>query len=240
MCALVVDDEQPVLDELVWLLGRDDRIGEVCTARTGADAIRALESGDVDLLFLDIAMPGLSGIEIARLVRRFREPPRIIFVTAHEKHAVDAFDLGAVDYVLKPIREDRLREAVRRAVAEVPESAASTNDQIAVELSGVTRWVSRSSIAFVEAQGDYVRLHRTDGASHLVRMPLGSLAESWADTGFIRVHRSTVVNLSHVDELRTRNGRVAVVVQIDGRPVELPVARRNVRSVRECVHARTR
>src|SRR5690349_6909209 len=98
---LVVDDEQPVLDELVWMLGRDDRIGEILTARNGAEAIRALEAQDVDLLFLDIAMPGLSGVEIARLVRKFANPPRVVFVTAHDTHAVDAFDLGAVDYVLK-------------------------------------------------------------------------------------------------------------------------------------------
>jgi DNA-binding LytR/AlgR family response regulator len=236
---LVVDDEQPVLDELVWLLGRDDRIGEIRAARSGAEAIRELEAGDVDLLFLDIAMPGLSGVEIARLVRKFARPPRIIFVTAHDKHAVDAFELGAIDYVLKPIREERLRESIRRAVADMAEPVAADDDQIAVELGGVTRFVSRSAIAYVEAQGDYVRLHKTDGSSHLIRMTLRRLADEWADVGFVRLHRSSAVNLRHVHELRHQDGRTTVSVVVDGQPVELAVARRNAQAVRERIHDRT-
>lgn len=236
---LVVDDEQPILDELVWLLGRDDRIGEVRTARSGPEAIRALESGDVDLLFLDIAMPGLSGVEIARLVRKFAHPPRVVFVTAHEKHAVDAFELGAVDYVLKPIREERLRESIRRAVADMAEPSPAEDDQVAVELGGVTRFVSRPSIVYAEAQGDYVRLHTVDGGSHLIRTTLSTLADEWADAGFIRIHRSSAVNLRHVHEFRNQGGRTAVGVTIAGDAVELPVARRNARAVRERIHDRT-
>jgi DNA-binding LytR/AlgR family response regulator len=235
---LVVDDEQPVLDELVWLLGRDDRIGDVRTARTGPEAIRALEADDVDLLFLDIAMPGLSGVEIARLVRKFARPPRVVFVTAHEQHAVDAFELGAVDYVLKPIREERLRESIRRAVADMAGPAPAEDDQIAVELGGVTRFVSRPSIVYAEAQGDYVRLHTADGASHLIRTTLGTLADEWADAGFIRIHRSSAVNLGHVRELRSQGGRTTVIATVDGQPVELAVARRNARAVRERIHGR--
>jgi DNA-binding LytR/AlgR family response regulator len=235
---LVVDDEQPILDELVWLLGRDDRIDEVRTARSGPEAIRALEAEDVDLLFLDIAMPGLSGVEIARLVRKFARPPRVVFVTAHEKHAVDAFELGAVDYVLKPIREERLRESIRRAVADMAEPRPVEDDQIAVELGGVTRFVSRPSIVYVEAQGDYVRLHTFDGSSHLIRSTLGTLADEWADAGFIRIHRSSAGNLSHVQEFRNQGGRTTVSVTIDGKPVELAVARRNARAVRERIHDR--
>jgi DNA-binding LytR/AlgR family response regulator len=236
---LVVDDEQPILDELVWLLGRDDRIGEVRTARSGPEAIRALEAGDVDLLFLDIAMPGLSGVDIARLVRKFAHPPRVVFVTAHEKHAVDAFELGAVDYVLKPIREERLRESIRRAVAEMAEPQPVEDDQIAVELGGVTRFVSRAAIVHVEAQGDYVRLHTADGGSHLIRTTLGTLADEWAEAGFIRIHRSSAVNLSHVHEFRTQGGHTTVSVTIAGEPVELSVARRNARAVRERIRDRT-
>jgi len=236
---LVVDDEQPILDELVWLLGRDDRIGQVRTARTGPEAIRALEAEDVDLLFLDIAMPGLSGVEIARLVRKFAHPPRVVFVTAHDKHAVDAFELGVVDYVLKPIREERLRESIRRAVADMADAQPVEDDQIAVELGGVTRFVSRPSIVYLEAQGDYVRLHTADGRSHLIRTTLGALADEWAAAGFVRIHRSSAVNLSHVHEFRTHGGRTTVSVTLDGKPVELAVARRNARAVRERIHDRT-
>ena len=132
---LVVDDEQPVLDELVYLLERDPRVGAVHTARSGAEALRRLEGGAVDLLFLDIAMPGLSGIDIARVVGQFRTPPRVVFVTAHEGHALEAFELGALDYLLKPIREERLRESIRRAVDQ-GDPAPEADETIAVELGG--------------------------------------------------------------------------------------------------------
>ena len=236
--ALVVDDEQPVLDELVWLLGRDDRISSVRGAHSGTEALRLLEAGDVDLVFLDIAMPGLNGLEIAKLLARFKHPPRIVFVTAHEAHAVDAFELNAVDYLLKPIREERLRESVRRASTEAAPSQPEPEDTIAVELGGVTRFVSRSSVTYAEAQGDYVRLYILDGASHLIRTPLGALAEDWGGAGFIRIHRSTVINLAHVREVRMASGRCSIVVPYGPRLVELQVARRHVRAVRERIQER--
>ncbi|MBA4607309.1 response regulator transcription factor [Aeromicrobium sp. Marseille-Q0843] len=237
---LVVDDEQPVLDELVWLLGRDDRIGTIDTARSGTEALRRLDAGDIDLLFLDIAMPGLTGIDIARLLGRFKSPPQIIFVTAHDAHAVEAFDLNAVDYLLKPIREERLRESVRRAVADSDSAGTDSDDTIAVELAGVTRFVSRSKVTHAEAQGDYVRLHTLDGASHLIRTPLTSLAEDWADAGFLRIHRSIAVNRAHILEVRMSSGRASVVVPAaGGTTTELQVARRHTRALRELIGEHT-
>jgi DNA-binding LytR/AlgR family response regulator len=235
---LVVDDEQPVLDELVYLLGRDNRIASVRSARSGTEALRILESGDVDLAFLDVVMPGLSGMELARVLARFRVPPRIVFVTAHEAHAVHAFELGVVDYLLKPIREDRLRESVRRAGAEAEADRGEADESIAVELGGITRFVQRSAVAYAEAQGDYVRLHTVDGAGHLIRTPLSSLAEQWEEAGFSRIHRSLVVNLAHVRELRTQAGRCSVVVPAGDEPVELSVARRHTKALRQLIHER--
>ena len=237
--ALVVDDEQPVLDELVWLLGRDDRIATVQSARSGTDALQLLEAGQIDLVFLDIAMPGLSGLQIASLLGRFRHPPSIVFVTAHDAHAVEAFELNAADYLLKPIREERLRESVRR----VCESDAATPDPdatIAVELAGVTRFVQRSTVALVEAQGDYVRLHTTSGESHLIRTPLSTLTAAWAEAGFARVHRSHAVNLAHVVELRAHAGRTSVLVDTGPTPAEIQVARRHSRELRDLIHNRAR
>lgn len=236
--ALVVDDEQPVLDELVWMLGRDDRIASVRAARSGTEALRILEGGDIDLVFLDVAMPGLSGLEIARLLGKFRSPPKIVFVTAHDAHAVEAFEMNAVDYLLKPIREERLRESVRRACAEVETGGAASDESIAVELGGVTRFVPRSTVAYAEAQGDYVRLHTSEGASHLVRIPLGTLADDWAEAGFVRIHRSHLLNLAHVREVRLQAGRCSVLVTISGEPVELQVARRHTRTLRDLIHQR--
>ncbi|HEY7719049.1 MAG TPA: LytTR family DNA-binding domain-containing protein [Pedococcus sp.] len=234
MRALVVDDEPPALEELSWLLRQDSRIGEVRTAGSGADALRALEAGDIDVVFSDINMPGLGGMDLARIVARFAQRPQVVFVTAYDEHAVDAFAVEATDYVMKPVRPDRLAEAVRRVVEGAPgeqggATAAATDDEtIPVELGGVTRFVNRSQIRYAQAQGDYARLHTAEG-SHLVRIPLTTLEERWAAAGFVRIHRSTLVALPHVREVRMEHGRCTVV--LDG--AELQVSRRHTRELRD-------
>jgi len=115
--ALLVEDEAPALSELEFLLRQDHRIGEIRTATSGADALRALDAHPVDVVFCDIKMPGLDGMEFARVLARFAERPQIVFVTAYDEHAVDAFEVRATDYVTKPVRADRLAEAVRRVMA---------------------------------------------------------------------------------------------------------------------------
>ena len=97
LTVLIVDDEPPVRDELTYLLERDPRVASVTAADSGTEALRLLREHDVDAVFLDIAMPGLSGLDLAAVLARFRTPPKIVFVTAHAEHAVDAFDLYAVD-----------------------------------------------------------------------------------------------------------------------------------------------
>ncbi|GGD13286.1 LytR/AlgR family response regulator transcription factor [Nocardioides daphniae] len=225
---LVVDDERPALDELAYLLSRDARVGGVLTCDSATEALRLLRETEVDAVFLDISMPGLTGLEMAQVLARFRTPPPIVFVTAHEQHAVEAFELAAVDYVLKPVREDRLAEAVRRVVEGAAPAPATSDEQIAVELGGVTRFVNRRDITHVEAQGDYVRLH-VGPVSHLLRAPLSQLEAEWGDAGFVRIHRSLLVALAHIDEVRMDQGRCTVVV--DG--AELTVSRRHTRALRE-------
>jgi DNA-binding LytR/AlgR family response regulator len=227
LTVLVVDDERPALDELAFLLSRDDRVGEVTTCDSAPEALRVLGDGGVDAVFLDIAMPGLSGLELASVLARFKEPPRVVFVTAHTEHAVEAFDLRAVDYVLKPVREERLREAVRR-ILDVGAGPQTDDETLPVELGGVTRFVNRSEVSYVEAQGDYARLHTASG-SHLVRLPLSTLEQRWAGAGFLRIHRSLLVALAHVDEIRTDAGRCSVMVG----GTELQVSRRHTPALRE-------
>jgi len=233
---LVVDDERPALDELTYLLGRDARVGTVLPTDSGAEALRMLQEEQVDAVFMDIRMPGLSGLDLARVLSRFKEPPPVVFVTAHDEHVVSAFDLNAVDYVLKPVRDDRLAEAVRRVVeARGPSAPSGEEDTIAVELGGRTRFVPRTAVRYVEAQGDYARLHTSDG-SHLVRVPLSSLEEQWRDAGFVRIHRSLLVALAHVEEVRMDAGRCTVVVGGD----ELAVSRRHTRELRDLLVRRAR
>ncbi|HLS46577.1 MAG TPA: LytTR family DNA-binding domain-containing protein [Ornithinicoccus sp.] len=231
-CVLAVDDEPPALRELAHLLSSDPRVDQVLTASDGAGALRLLEEGDVDIVFLDIRMPGLSGLDLARVLARFRRPPAVVFVTAYDDHAVDAFELQAVDYVMKPFRPERLAAALDRALEQVNGSVASDpeppDESIPVELGGVTRFVRRKDIIFVTAQGDYARLHTAQG-SHLLRVPLSSLEERWADAGFVRIHRSHLVALPHVEEVRSDEGRYSVVV---GGQV-LAVSRRHTRQLRD-------
>ncbi|MEO5710327.1 MAG: LytTR family DNA-binding domain-containing protein [Nocardioidaceae bacterium] len=229
MKVLVIDDERPALDELAFLLGRDPRIEAVTTADSATEALRVLQEQPVDAVFTDIAMPGLSGLDLARVLSRFKVPPPVVFVTAHDDHAVAAFELDAVDYVLKPVRDDRLAEAVRRLVAATTaptEDAAE--DAIPVELGGVTRFIARGDVLYAEAQGDYARLHTAE-ASHLIRIPLTTLEEDWREAGFVRIHRSLLVALQHVDQVRVEAGRCSVIVG----GTELTVSRRHTRELRD-------
>ena len=232
---LAVDDEPPARAELAYLLERDDRIGSVVTAGDAAEALRVLESEPVDALFLDIRMPGLDGLELARILRRFSAPPPVVFVTAYDEHALEAFDLRAVDYLMKPVREERLHEAVGRVLearGRAPAAAATAeepdDETIAVELGGVTRFVRRSDVRYVEAHGDYARLVTEDGR-HLVRVSLAHLEEEWAEAGFVRIHRRWLVPLSAIDEVRSDGGRMSVRV---GDAV-LAVSRRHTRELRD-------
>jgi DNA-binding LytR/AlgR family response regulator len=236
---LVVDDEVPALADLVYQLGQDPRVGTIRTAGSGADALRALEQEQFDAIFLDIRMPGLTGLELAKVLARFAQAPAIVFVTAHDDHAVDAFELDVLDYLLKPVRQERLAEAVRRVEEKVratpPQQRETDDETISVELGGVTRFVQRSEVRYVEAHGDYARLH-TGTTSHLVRVPLATLEERWKQAGFVRIHRRLLVSLAHVTEVRTESGRCTV--RVDN--TELQVSRRHTPELRDILVRRAR
>ena len=238
LTVLAVDDEPPALDELAYLLARRSEVGEVVRAGDATAALRELADHRVDAIFLDINMPGLSGIELARVLARYSDPPSIVFVTAHDDRAVDAFDVGALDYLLKPIREERLGQAVDRVVAARSVAPAArqdaADDVIPVELSGVTSLIRRDSISWVEAVGDYARLHSDSGA-HLVRIPLSTLESRWSEHGFTRVHRSNLVHLPMVSGMRTSGSATVVCIRANGTSpaVELPVSRRQSRELKE-------
>ncbi|NKX49067.1 response regulator transcription factor, partial [Arthrobacter deserti] len=193
---LVVDDELPAVEALAYLLARDERVGSIHKAASGAEALRALENHDVDALFLDIHMPALSGLDIARVISRFSRPPAVVFVTADEDKAVQAFELAAVGYLLKPVRAERLAGSVRRicellddrmARGEGAEPAARP-EVISVDQGGVTKMIRRDDIRYVQAQGDYARLHTAE-SSYLIRVPLNDLERQWAQAGYLRIHR---------------------------------------------------
>ncbi|MFF1540349.1 LytR/AlgR family response regulator transcription factor [Microbacterium sp. NPDC058269] len=229
---LVADDEKPALDELVHLLRTDARIGEILTASSGADALRLLSERAVRIAFLDIHMPGLSGTDLARALLTLAVPPAVVFVTADDAKAVEAFELRAADYLLKPVRAARLRQAVDRVVEAGGDTAASGDDEVLpVTVGSAVRFVRRSDVTWVQAQGDYSRLHTVDGAGHLVRIPISELETRWTDAGFLRIHRSSLVRISAVTEARLSGADAAV--SIGG--LSLPVSRRMVPAVREAL-----
>jgi DNA-binding LytR/AlgR family response regulator len=256
-----VDDEAAGLDEMKYLLESNPRVEQVLTAFDAAEALRLLRSDDpalrsrdtddsiVDVVFADVSMPGLSGMDLARVLTAFRNSPALVFITGHEENALQAFEVGALDYIMKPanaervdralrnvarLKADRVEEAVEVTTERVPPQPASNGDEevIPVELAGTTKLVPRRSVRWVEAQGDYARLYTSDG-SHLVRIPLSQLEERWADAGFIRIHRSFLVALRLVTELRMSSSGYSVVVGGGTEQKELPVSRRHTRELKD-------
>lgn len=230
---LIADDEPPALDELEFLLGADPRVGTVHRAPSGAEAVRIISQHPVDVVFLDIHMPGLSGFDLARALGRFEHKPALVFVTADEDGALEAFDLAAVDYLLKPVRVERLERSVTRVLDTLHAPAPQTGpiprpEMVAVTLGTTTRMIRRDDIRYVQAHGDYARLHTDDG-SYLVRIPLNDLERRWQEAGFVRIHRSYLVALAHVSRARLAADRPSVT----SGGAELPVSRRALPGLRE-------
>jgi two-component system response regulator LytT len=231
---LVVDDESPAREDLAFLLRDHPAVATVDVAGDATEALRQLHAEHYDAVFLDIRMPGLDGLELARVLLRFAEPPLVMFVTAYESHAVAAFEARARGYLLKPVSSERLADAValisdvRRpsGTARVDGIPAPGNDLAAVpvDTGGRTSMVERADVCWIQANGDYVRLHTVQGGSHLVRLPLGLFEERWAEHGFVRIHRSHLVALRHVVEVRTVPAGGAVV-RVAGQ--DLAVSRRH-------------
>lgn len=233
---LAVDDVAPARDELRRLLAAAPGIASVSTAGDALTALRTLQAGPVDVVFLDVSMPAMDGMELASLLARMTDPPVIVFVTAYEEHAASAYGIGAVDYLLKPVGRERLLAAldrVRRFTAAPPEPTAPEPPEalaaVPVEHAGRTRFVRRDDVRYVEAQGDYVRLYAA-GGPHLVRIPISRLEEHWGAAGFLRVHRSYLLAVRAVRELRS-DVTGGLLAHTDAGDV--PVSRRHARDLRE-------
>jgi DNA-binding LytR/AlgR family response regulator len=233
MRVLAVDDELPALADLARMLEASPAVERVETAASAAEALVALGDGEtIDAVFLDVRMPGLDGLELARVLRRFERPPAVVFVSAFDDAAVDAFELDALDYLVKPVSRTRLDEAIERVArrSAIPD-APPEDETVAVDAlrGGGTRLLPRSSIVYLQAHGDYVRVASTEGR-FLVRARLSELEERWESHGFVRVHRGFVVNLRRAVEVRPRLNGTAVLVMVDG--AEVPIARRQVGELR--------
>jgi DNA-binding LytR/AlgR family response regulator len=231
---LAVDDERPALEDLVRMLRASPLVGRVDRAASASEALVALGGGvGYDGLFLDVRMPGLDGLELARVLRRFERPPAVVFVSAFDDAAVDAFELAALDYIVKPVSRRRLDEAIDRVRRAAGATAADDADADVLPVDmlrgGGTRLLARESILYLQAHGDYVRVASDEGR-YLLRARMAELEARWSGHGFARVHRGYLVNLRRAVEVRPQLNGTAVLVMSDG--AEVPIARRQVAELR--------
>lgn len=230
MRAFLVDDEPPAREELRYLLGAHPEIEIVGEAASAAEALALAENVRYDVVFCDIEMPGLSGLDAARLVRERPGAPELVFVTAHERYAVEAFAVEAFDYLVKPVAPRRLARVVERLAAS--RVAPSEVEKIAVVSAGRTTLVDWDSIHFVRADGDYSRVHTYD-RTFLSTASLGELEERLPSARFTRIHRSTLVNLAKVASVARAGPDRLRLAMSDRDRTELDVARRQSRVLRE-------
>jgi two-component system, LytTR family, response regulator len=228
--ALIVDDEAPARSELRYLLEQRRDVQVVGEAAGAAEALALAKAVHYDVVFLDIQMPGLTGLEAAPLVREQPRAPAVVFVTAHPEYAVDAFAVEAFDYLLKPVDPDRLARVIER-LRERPAAGEPVN-KVPVVAGGRTELLDFEAIHYVQADGDYCRVHTYD-RSYLCTASLGELEEKLPANRFARIHRSYVVNLAKVSAVKRAGADRFRLALDDAAKTELDVARRQSRQLRE-------
>ena len=238
MKVLIVDDEPLARRRMATLLAGVDGVEVIGEAADGAQALAAVDRHDPDLVLLDIRMPGIDGLEVARRLALRDDPPVVVFCTAYDEHALAAFEAEAVDYLLKPVRRERLLaalERVRRFNGEATAALTSAGDKqrqrshICARVRGEMKLVPISSIAFFLADAKYVEVH-FDGGEVLIEDSLVSLEDEFGDR-FVRVHRNCLVSRERIEGL-ARNAAGETIVRLRDCPVALEVSRRNLPQLR--------
>jgi two-component system response regulator AlgR len=239
----IVDDEAPARERLKELLG--DIAAEVPTsvvgeARHGVEAVELVPGAEAHVVLLDIKMPGMGGLEVARHLAALEHPPRVVFVTAHERHAVEAFELNALDYLLKPVRAERLAAALKKASVPPEEQLIKAADGPREYLSVAERnrivLVPVRDILFLRAEQKYVTV-RTRGREHLIEEPLVALEREFA-VRFVRIHRNCLVARAAIRGFERAPGEedeAHWLVVLDGLEERLPVSRRQWPLLRDLV-----
>lgn len=240
----IADDEQPARDRLKTLL--EDIAPQLATqmvgeARNGVEAIELLPPSGAQVLLLDIQMPGMGGLEVARHLARLEQPPRIIFVTAHDRHAVEAFELNALDYLLKPVRAERLAAALKKASipenASLEKAAQAPREYLSLAERNRIVLLPVRDILYLRAEEKYVTV-RTRSREHLVEEPLIALEKEFA-ARFVRIHRNCLVARAAIRGFERapgdEGGEPHWLVVLDGLEERLPVSRRQWATVRDLV-----
>ena len=254
---VLVDDEQLARDELGFLLGQVGGIEVIAQAGNGLEALNAIDRLRPDLVFLDVQMPGLTGFEVARRLLDHRAPSQIIFVTAYDQHAIEAFEVNAVDYLLKPVEPTRLEVAINRARRRISldraldRGAASVNaDQLEKIVQLVSERQSRRERLAIKVGERFMLVHADDvlfaslgddGISVVTEQHAGTsnyrtldeLQERLDPTLFWRVHRSHLVNINKIKEIVPWFSRNYILRMKDAKSTEIPVSRTQTKRLRE-------
>uniref|UniRef100_UPI0040491AD8 LytR/AlgR family response regulator transcription factor n=1 Tax=Cephaloticoccus sp. TaxID=1985742 RepID=UPI0040491AD8 len=244
---LIVDDEPTARRGVRLMLGNDRSVEVVGEAANGFEAVDLIRSEQPDLVFLDVQMPGCDGFQVLEKIGR-ANAPAVIFVTAYDEHALHAFEVNAVDYLLKPYDDERFNSAVARAKDAVrrrsveadnsrlnqlmeflqtrmgmkasTDAAAESHERILIKSSGDIYFLKAEEIDWIEAEGDYMKFHAA-GRSHLMRETMARLEARLDPKRFMRIHRSTIVNIDRLRKLSPSfAGEYAVVLQ-DGTKLKL-------------------
>jgi two-component system response regulator LytT len=232
--ALVVDDEAPARSELRYLLAEAGGVEVVGEASSAAEALQLIRALPYDVVFLDIDMPGLSGMQLAEALSELDRPPSIVFVTAYSEHAVKAFEVEAADYLVKPVEVPRLRRAIERLAPAEPVTGGARVERVPVEKGGKKLLLSVEEIFHVMAKDDYSYLF-TDGERYLSTLSLAQLEQRLEPRGFFRVHRRFLVNLSQIKEVVPMYGGTLLLTLKDRASTQVPVSRRRVPSLKRAL-----
>ncbi|WP_374525180.1 LytR/AlgR family response regulator transcription factor [Sphingopyxis sp.] len=194
---LIVDDEPLAIERLQILAGQQDGISLVGTASDGASALRMVDALAPDLVLCDIAMPDLDGLAVAAAIEQLDNPPAVVFVTAFDRYAVAAFDVAAVDYLLKPVSPDRLARALARvrewgAAERAPRQKSKWINEFWVQNRGEMLRIDADQVDLIEAERDYMRLH-VGARSWLIHQTIKSLEARMNPDQFMRIHRSKMI-----------------------------------------------
>jgi two-component system response regulator AlgR len=245
---LIVDDEAPARDRLSSLLADFDEHEVVGEARNGEQALEIAGDSAPDVVLLDIRMPGMNGIETAHHFNAFESPPAIIFTTAYDEYAIEAFDARAVGYVLKPVRRERLDRALQQAarlsnstLSEVAKRSGISDRRkhICVRAQGELKLIPIRDVYYFHADQKYVRVHHQHGTD-LIDDALKHLEEEFGDE-FVRIHRGALVAVRQIDSLKKTGDGQTLVTLRDVSPDEdssMIISRRHVADVRRRIRGR--
>jgi len=236
---LIVDDEAPARAELRYMLEKRKDVEVVGEATTAAEALELIKALDYDAIFVDIQMPGLSGLHVAEAIKDLPNPPQVVFVTAYSEHAARAFDLDAVDYLVKPFHEDRLAQTIekiaqRSGFAKTAAELAAVSikvDRIPVERGGKTLLLPIDDIAYIGIRNNSVFVHTLDD-SFTAPFTLKELEKRLAEKVFLRVNRGCIVNLHQVQEIIPMFGGSCLLRVKDARRSEILVSRRRAKKLK--------